>query len=287
MEPEGAALRRRPFCVFRARSRAHRARGRWRARAIRTATGVAASGSMIERHAGATTSSVNRSRQRRTAAAAISARRDGDLSSATTASVSAPCSPTGTTAPVSPSTMTVRTPGQSVETIGRPDSPASMSTPGVPSPAGRLGNTKMSLSRMIAGMSSRLPSISTPAAAARGARASASGPSPTTRACTSRPRARAASTMATNRSGPFCSLSAPTKSRVGAPAAGRRRRSPPAGWKTSGSRPLGTSTDAVRRDLEPVELLEPDLLALGGDDGRPARQRPPQPELGATRPGPA
>ena len=49
-------------------------------------------------------------------------------------------SSTGTTNPVCPSVTIERTPGTSVATTGRPDRPASMRTPGMPSPAGRLGN---------------------------------------------------------------------------------------------------------------------------------------------------
>ncbi len=124
--------------------------------------------------------------------------------------------------PVRPSASTVAAPGTGVDTAGRPLSPASMSTPGMPSPVGRLVNTSTSARRRSSGTSEREPRSSTPWAAAGPASGPASGPSPTTMARNERPSARRRPTTSTKRSGCFWGVMAPTKMSV-ATAVGRCR----------------------------------------------------------------
>ena len=181
---------------------------------------------------------LKRSTQRRRAASPMALRRTGSPSSSAVASTMAPKSSTPTTCPVSPSATMASTPGTEVATTGTALRPASIRTPGIPSPRGRLGNTMMSVPCRTSATSPRAPRSSTPAAWAGVANGPLRGPSPTARARNSRPRARRAATTSTKRSGRFWTVKAPTKLTTGS---GRLSASAP-GWNSSGSRPLGTST---------------------------------------------
>ena len=151
-----------------------------------------------------------------------------------------------------------------------------MSTPGMPSPVGRLVNTNTSERRRSSGTSEREPRSSTPWAAARGASVPASGPSPTIRARTARPSARRRRTTSTNRSGCFWGVRAPTKMSVasadpGGPDRGRncrrvssvRNHDHPLGGdpkrpvhSSSTSSPTATTRFGAGHDAPPDPLVE-------------------------------
>ncbi len=185
----------------------------------------------------------------------------------------------GTTKPVRSSCTIERTPGTAVATTGRPDRPASISTPGMPSPSGRLGNTMRSARRICSATSDREPSNSTPAFSAGRARASRKGPSPITVG----PEVQAAGPQRRHHFdetiGSFARGEGAHEEHVGwlrRPAGCGRRR----GWYTSGSRPLGVRT-TLGRNPEKVDALVAHLLSLGRDHIGPSEQGAPQPQLRA------
>ncbi len=139
--------------------------------------------------------------------------------------------------PVWPSTTMVRAPGTSVAMTGSPDMPASMRTPGMPSPAGRLGKTMRSDRRMRSAMSDRDPSSSTPASVAAPAILSRIGPSPASNDRHRTPLARSIAVSSMKTSGRLPAVRAPTNRRVGSARSGAAG----SGWNTSGSRPFGVT----------------------------------------------
>ena len=139
--------------------------------------------------------------------------------------------------PVVPSSMTVRTPGTSVATTGRPDRPPSMSTPGHAlalgparedhdvGPAEQLGHVR-----------SREPSSSTPAAAAGPSIAVAQGP------VADEDGPEPQSPVAQRGDGldePVGALAVGERTRRRRPPGGRRPVRRAGGGRPSGSRPLG------------------------------------------------
>ena len=182
-------------------------------------------------------SRLNSALHRARAETPIAARRSGlSRSSPTTAAIEA--TESGTITPVRPSHSTVVAPGTGVDTAGIPLNPASISTPGMPSPVGRLVNTNTSERRRSSGTSERGPRRSTPWVAAKGASVWASGPSPTMTALTGRPSARSRPTTSMNRSGCFWGVSAPTNMSVASTASAESDR----GRNSKGSRPFGIMT---------------------------------------------
>ncbi len=95
-------------------------------------------------HCWPTAARLKLSSHRARAACPIDERSAASRSSRAVTAVIAATSSTGTMKPVAPSSTTELAPGTEVATTGIPVSPASISTPGIPSPAGRLGKTMTS-----------------------------------------------------------------------------------------------------------------------------------------------